>query len=101
MTSAARLAGIASCDPASTPASCNGDLLVSCENDCNVLVSHDCGLEERTCRTNSAGLFDCAGDTPCDLSTSQLPATFDCHSVGLSGCTTQTIDTGTVAGCVL
>lgn len=30
-----------------------------------------------------------------------LPATFDCHSVGLSGCTTQTIDTGTVAGCVL
>ena len=158
--------GIASCDPASTPTSCNGDLLVTCESQGNVLVSHDCGLEERTCRTNSAGVFDCVGDTPCDLSTSQLrcdgatrvgcggdtesrvdcsrfgmtctlevtstgdqssssttctpidqqcfvgaaescqngvisycnlglPATFDCHSVGLSGCTTQVTGTTT------
>jgi hypothetical protein len=107
MTSAARLAGIASCDPASTPASCNGDLLVSCENDGNVLVSHDCGLEERTCRTNSAGVFDCVGDTPCDLSTSQLrcdgavqvacggdtESRVDCSRFGMT-CTLEVTSTG-------
>jgi hypothetical protein len=164
--------GIASCDPASTPPSCKGDLLASCETQGNVLVSRDCRREGQACRANSAGVFDCVGDTPCDPLTFQfrcdgatevdcwdgtesrfdcsrvgmtcnlkvtdiadgstrsmsctpieqqcsvgvsescqdgvitycnagLPATFDCRSVGLSGCATQTIDTRTVAGCVL
>lgn len=160
--------GIASCDPASMLPSCNGDLLVTCETQGNVLVSRDCRREGQACRSNSAGIFDCVGDTPCDPSTFQtrcegatevmcwgstesrfdcsrvsgmtcslgvigdattmgctpieqqcivgasescqdgvisycnlgLPATFDCRSVGLSGCTTQAIGTRTIAGCV-
>jgi len=166
------LCGIASCDPASTPPSCNGDLLVTCETQGNVLVSRDCRSRGQACRTNSAGVFNCVGDTPCDPSTSQLrcegatqvdcwdgtesrsdcsrfgltctlevtgtpdqstrtttctpieqqcivgasesclngvitycslglPATFDCRSVGLSGCATQVTGTSTVARCVL
>ena len=166
------LCGMASCNPASTPPSCNGDLLVTCESQGNVLVSRDCRREGQACRANSAGIFDCVGDTPCDPLTFQfrcdgatevdcwggtesrfdcstlgmtcnlkvigtadgstssmsctpieqqcivgasesclngvitycslgLPATFDCRSVGLSGCATQVTGTSTVARCVL
>jgi hypothetical protein len=168
------MCGLAACNPASTPAVCEGDLLVTCESQGNVLSSHDCRQEGRACGTDALGKATCLGDTTCDLFTSQFrcqgstrvwcdggtearadcsalgsgltcavktssdgsststsmgctpiaqecvvgasescqdgvitycnaghPATFDCHSVGFSGCSTQAKGTNTIAGCVL
>ena len=165
------MCGIAACDPKNTPPVCDGDLLVTCEESGNVLNSHDCRLEQRTCGTKSTGGAACVGTTPCDAITFEFrcdgpvmiscdgdtevrsdcgrfgpgltcseqhggggyssvscvpidracsledlescqngritycksgrPATFDCRSLGFSGCATQAAGTRTIAGCVL
>jgi hypothetical protein len=168
------MCGKATCDPASTPPTCDGDLLVTCDVNGSVLVSRDCRLEGQRCRANSFGENACMGTTECNERSNQCDGTtmvscdgatftetrydcakydsgmtcrkeeekthggssssmgcvpierecvygaescndgvirycsrngtlrtYDCRSIGLSGCTTTTRDSMTRAGCVL
>jgi hypothetical protein len=57
--------GNAACDPANTPPTCDGDLLVTCDAGGNVLVSEDCRRHGQACRPDSSGQAVCLSDTPC------------------------------------
>jgi hypothetical protein len=74
--------GLAACDPATTQPRCDGNLLVTCEDQGNVLRSLDCARDGRSCQSNSAGLAICAGSTACDAATSQ----FHCDGTTMVRC---------------
>ncbi|HJX51211.1 MAG TPA: hypothetical protein VJ801_00465 [Polyangia bacterium] len=107
--------GKTACDSLTFQSRCEGTMRVECIND--TVFRFDCSLLRSglTCGLDATGYPDCKPmAAECDMGASEscqdgvisycsvgLPATFDCRSVGLSGCATQVIGTNTVARCVL
>ncbi len=58
--------GLGACDPGTVQPRCDGDLLVTCESQYGALVSDDCRLSGKTCRTDAAGTGACRSDVACD-----------------------------------